>query len=148
MKVAIGADHAGFIYKQPIIDHLKLRQFEVVDMGTNSLESTDYPIYAFKVGEAVRDHLVDVGVLICGTGIGMSIAANKVKGIRAAAIQSNFAATATKSHNNANILCLGSRTNSLDEVIHFVDLFFDTENENGKRHLKRIQMISEYEEKK
>lgn len=148
MKVAIGADHAGFIYKQPIIDHLKLRQFEVIDMGTNSLESTDYPIYAFKVGEAVRDHLVDVGVLICGTGIGMSIAANKVKGIRAAAVQSDFGATATKAHNNANILCLGSRTNSLDEVIHFVDLFFDTENENGKRHLKRIQMISEYEEKK
>lgn len=148
MRVAIGADHAGFIYKQPVIEHLKLKQIEVIDMGTNSLESTDYPRYAFLVGEAVRDKLADYGVLICGTGIGMSIAANKVLGIRAAAIQSEFAAIATRAHNNANVLCVGSRTNTLEEVLHFVDLFFQTEFENGPRHHRRIEMITNYEEKK
>jgi len=148
MKVAIGADHAGYIYKQPIIEHLKANKIEVIDMGTDSLASTDYPRYAFKVGEAVRDKIVDYGVLICGTGVGMSIAANKVRGVRAAAVQSNFAAEATKAHNNANVLCVGSRTNTLEEVIHFVDLFFQTEFENGPRHNRRIEMISTYEEKK
>jgi len=146
MKIAIGADHAGFVYKEPIKNHLFERGYDVVDVGTDSTESTDYPIYAFRVGEAVRDHQVDYGILICGTGVGMSIAANKVKTIRAAAIQSEFAAQATKSHNNANVLCLGSRTNTLEEVLRFVDLFFDTENENTPRHLGRIARITKYEE--
>ena len=96
----------------------------------------------------LADKLADYGVLICGTGIGMSIAANKVLGIRAAAIQSEFAAIATKAHNNANVLCVGSRTNTLEEVLHFVDLFFQTEFENGPRHHRRIEMITNYEEKK
>lgn len=148
MKVAIGSDHAGFVYKQPIIDHLTKKGYLVDDLGTHDETSTDYPIYAFKVGEAVRDHKADAGILICGTGIGMSIAANKVKGIRAAAVQSEFGAMATKSHNNANVLCVGSRTNTLEEVLHFVDLYFKTENENTPRHLQRIKLISEYEEKK
>jgi len=112
------------------------------------MEKTDYPIYAFKVAESVRDKEADYGVLICGTGIGMSIAANKVKGIRAAAIQSDFAAQATKAHNHANVLCVGSRTNTLEEVLHFVDLFFDTKEDPMVRHVQRIQEISEYEENK
>ncbi len=146
MKIAIGSDHAGFVYKQPIIDHLKTKGFLVEDFGTKDESSTDYPIYAFKVAEAVRDEQADAGILICGTGIGMSMAANKVKGIRAAAIQSEFGAIATKAHNNANVLCVGSRTNTLEEVLHFVDLYFETENENTSRHLQRIKRISDYEE--
>lgn len=146
MKISIGSDHAGFVYKQPIIDHLKSKGYEVTDFGTHSEESTDYPIYAFKVAESVSKKEADAGILICGTGIGMSIAANKVKGIRAAAVQSEFGAQATKAHNNANVLCLGSRTNTLEEVLHFVDLYFETENENTPRHLQRIKRISDYEE--
>lgn len=147
MKIAIGSDHAGYVYKAPITEHLKAKGYLVDDLGTYSEESTDYPIYAFKVGEAVKNKNADYGILICGTGVGMSIAANKVKGIRAAAIQSAFGAQATKAHNNANVLCLGSRTNTLEEVLHFVDLFFETENENTPRHLRRIEEIREYEEK-
>ncbi|MBU0996875.1 MAG: ribose 5-phosphate isomerase B [Firmicutes bacterium] len=146
MKIAIGSDHAGFIYKQPIKMHLKSKGYEVIDKGTLSEEKTDYPIYAFKVAKSVRDKEAEYGVLICGTGIGMSIAANKVKGIRAAAIQSSFAAEATKAHNHANVLCVGSRTNTLEEVLHFVDIFFETEEDQMERHVKRIQEISEYEE--
>lgn len=147
MKIAIGSDHAGYVYKQPIIDHLKTKGYDVTDVGCYNEESTDYPIYAFKVGESVASHESDYGVLICGTGIGMSIAANKVKGVRAAAIQSEFGAKATKEHNHANVLCVGSRTNTLEEVLHFVDLYFDTENENTPRHLRRIEEITEYEDK-
>lgn len=146
MKIAIGADHAGFVYKQPITEHLRSKGYSVIDKGTLSLEKTDYPIYAFKVAHAVRDKAADYGVLICGTGIGMSIAANKVKTIRAAAIQTEFAAVATRAHNHANILCLGSRTNTLEEVLNFVDLFFDTAPDEMKRHVNRINEISEYEE--
>ena len=146
MKIAIGADHAGFIYKQPITEHLQSKGFDVIDKGTMSLEKTDYPIYAFKVAHSVRDKEADYGVLICGTGIGMSIAANKVKTIRAAAIQTESAAIATRAHNHANVLCLGSRTNTLEEVLHFVDLFFETEPDEMERHVNRIKEISEYEE--
>ncbi|MBU1145096.1 MAG: ribose 5-phosphate isomerase B [Firmicutes bacterium] len=148
MKIAIGSDHAGFVYKQPIIKHLQTRGIEVFDFGTNSLESTDYPIYAFKVAEAVRDKLFDFGILICGTGIGMSIAANKVKGIRACACQTEFVAKAAKEHNNANVLCLGSRTNTLAEALHFVDIYLDSSYSNGVRHNQRLHLIQEYEENK
>ena len=146
MKIAIGSDHAGFPYKQPVIAYLQSRQIEVIDFGTTSQASTDYPLYAFKVGEAVRDQVADLGILICGTGIGMSIAANKVRGVRAGACQSDFAATAMREHNNANVLCLGSRTNTIEEVLGFVRRFLDSAFSQGERHQRRIAMIHSYEE--
>jgi len=146
MKIAIGSDHAGFEYKEPVIEMLKAKGIEVIDLGTHDTHSTDYPTYAFKVGNAVADKTADLGVLICGTGVGMSIAANKVKGVRAGAVQSTFAAKAVKEHNNANILCVGSRTNTLEEVLRFVQIYIDTPYSEGERHSKRIHMISDYEE--
>ncbi len=146
MKIAIGSDHAGYSYKQPIIELLKKRNIEVLDLGTNSIESTDYPVYAFKVGEAVRDKIADLGILICGTGIGVSIAANKVKGIRAGACQTDFAAKAMKEHNSANVLCLGSRINTLKEVLGFVNIYLDSDFSKGPRHQARIDLIKKYEE--
>ncbi len=145
MKIAIGSDHAGFPYKDPIVARLKQRGVEVIDVGTASTASTDYPIYAFRVADAVATNQADLGVLICGTGIGMSIAANKVKGIRAGAVQSAFAATAMREHNDGNVLCVGSRTNTLPEVLSFVDAWLDATPATGERHKKRIHMISEYE---
>ena len=145
MKIAIGSDHAGYPYKQPVIDLLLSRGIEVTDLGTYGMESVDYPLYAFKVAEAVRDKKTELGILICGTGIGMSIAANKVRGVRAGACQSNFAAKAMREHNNANILCLGSRTNTLEEVLGFTEIFLNSEYSGG-RHQRRIDLITAYEE--
>ena len=146
MKIALGSDHAGFAYKEEIKRYLKQKGMEVSDFGTRSIDSTDYPIYAVKVGQAVASKNVDLGILICGTGIGMSIAANKVKGVRAAACQSNFCVQATKEHNNANVLCLGSRSNTIDEVLEFVDIFVNTPYSKGERHQKRIDLIHQFEE--
>ena len=107
MKIAIGCDHGGLEHKNAIIAHLKERGFEVVNFGTDTLDSVDYPDIAVKVCNAVVNHECERGILVCGTGIGMSIAANKVKGIRAAALSDHFSAKYTRLHNDANILCLG-----------------------------------------
>ncbi|MBN2504461.1 MAG: ribose 5-phosphate isomerase B [Bacilli bacterium] len=146
MKIAIGSDHAGFAYKEPIIELLRQLEHEVFDLGTNSETSTDYPVYAFKVGEAIRDKIADLGILICGTGIGVSIAANKVKGVRAGACQSEFAAKMMREHNDANILCLGSRINTLEEALNFVKIYLQSEYSAGPRHQRRIDIIYKYEE--
>lgn len=146
MKIAIGADHAGYVVKERIIELLEGRGIEVVDFGTKNLDSVDYPAFAFPVAECVRDKKADLGILICGTGVGMSIAANKVKGIRAGVCQSVFAARAIREHNNANIICLGARTNTLDEIIEFVTIFLESKFTNGERHVKRLEMIKRYEE--
>jgi len=146
MKIAIGADHAGYVYKIEIMMLLESRKIEVIDFGTKNLDSVDYPFFAFKVGECVRDHEADLGVLICGTGVGMSIAANKVKGIRAGVCQSVFAARAIKEHNNANVICFGSRTNTLDEVLEYLNIYLDAKFSNGERHWKRLELIKKYEE--
>lgn len=145
MRIAIGSDHAGFLYKQALVEHLKASGHQVLDVGTHSLESTDYPLYAFKVAEAIQLGHADEGILICGTGIGMSIAANKVKGIRAGAAQSLFAAQAIKEHNDANILCVGSRINTLQEVQSFTDVYLKSHFQGGERHSRRIDLISKYE---
>jgi ribose 5-phosphate isomerase B len=146
MKIAIGADHAGYVYKDKIVELLEGRGIEVIDFGTKNLDSVDYPFYAFKVAECVRDKGADVGILICGTGVGMSIAANKVKGIRAGVCQSVFAARAIKEHNNCNIICLGSRTNTLDEILEFVSIFLDAKYSHAARHEARLNLIKRYEE--
>lgn len=140
VKVAVGSDHGGFEYKAKIIDYLKEHNFEYEDVGTFTKESCDYPIIAKKVANKVVSGEADKGILICGTGIGMSIAANKVKGIRAALCSDTFSARATRAHNNSNILCLGERAIGECLALDIVDVWLHTEFEGG-RHQRRIEKI-------
>ena len=146
MKIAIGCDHGGFQLKQEIIKHLGNKNLEVKDFGTYSEESCDYPDIALAVGENVVNKECDLGILICGTGIGISIAANKVPGVRAALCSDTFSAHATRQHNNANILALGQRVVGPGLALDIVDTFLDADFE-GDRHLRRINKISEIENK-
>lgn len=140
MKVAIGADHGGFEVKQKLVDYLKAKDFEVVDEGTVSSVSVDYPDFAAKVCEDVLHGRADCGVLICGTGIGISIAANRYRGIRAALLYSLETAALARQHNNANVAVFGGRTMSLEEIKERLDVFLNTDFEGG-RHLRRIEKI-------
>ena len=139
--IAIGADHGGFELKRAIIKHLTKRGFEFKDFGTDSPVSCDYPDYGRAVAEAVAAGQCDRGILICGTGIGISISANKVKGIRAAVCTDCFMAEATRSHNDANILALGARVVGEGLALKIVDTFLDTEFSNDERHIRRIEKI-------
>lgn len=143
IKIAIGSDHGGFDYKASIIKALQDKGYDVVDMGTYSPESCDYPIIAKKVARAVAKGDFEKGILVCGTGIGMSMAANKVKGIRAAVCGDTFSARATRAHNNANILCLGQRVVGEGLALDIVDIWLTTKFEGG-RHERRVNMIEEY----
>ena len=140
VKVAVGSDHGGFEYKAKIIDYLKEHNFEYEDVGTFTKDSCDYPIIAKKVANKVVSGEADKGILICGTGIGMSITANKVKGIRAALCSDTFSARATRAHNNSNILCLGERVIGDCLALDIVDVWLYTEFEGG-RHQRRIDEI-------
>ena len=142
MKVIIGSDHGGYALKQEIIEHLKSRGFEVTDVGTHSEESCDYPTYAKPVTEAIQKGEAELGILVCGTGIGMSMAANKEKGIRAALCHDTFSAKATREHNDANILCMGARVVGPGLALMIVDTFLDTPFSNDERHIRRISMFS------
>ena len=142
IKIAIGSDHGGFEYKASIIKALQDKGYDVVDMGTYSPESCDYPIIAKKVARAVAKGDFEKGILVCGTGIGMSMAANKVKGIRAAVCGDTFSARATRAHNNANILCLGQRVVGEGLALDIVDIWLTTKFEGG-RHEHRVNMIEE-----
>ena len=144
MKIAIGCDHGGFEHKNAIAEHLKERGFEVTDFGIYENKSVDYPEIALKVANSVSSGENELGILVCGTGIGMSMAANKVNGIRAAAVSDHFSAKYTRLHNNANILCLGGRVIGIGTALELADLFVDTEYEGG-RHQKRIDMITDIE---
>lgn len=144
--IAIGSDHGGFALKEAIKKHLDERNIEYKDYGTLSEASVDYPTYGFKVGEAVAKGECELGILVCGTGIGISMAANKVKGVRAACCSDTFSARFTRMHNDANVLCMGGRVVGPGLACDMVDLFLDTPFEGG-RHQKRIDMISDYEEK-
>lgn len=144
MKIAIGCDHGGFEHKNAIAEHLKERGFSVTDFGIYESKSVDYPEIALKVANSVASGENALGILVCGTGIGMSMAANKVNGIRAAAVSDHFSAKYTRLHNNANILCLGGRVIGVGTALELADLFVDTEYEGG-RHQKRIDMITEIE---
>lgn len=145
MKIAIGCDHGGLEHKNAIAEHLKTRGFEVEDFGIYTQISVDYPEIALKVAKSVSSGNNQLGILVCGTGIGMSLAANKVKGIRAAALSDHFSAKYTRLHNNSNILCLGGRVIGVGTAIELVDLFVDTEFEGG-RHQKRVDMVMSIEE--
>lgn len=140
--IAIGCDHGGYELKLEVINHLKERGFEIKDLGCDSTDSCDYPVYAKKVAEAVAGGECELGILICGTGIGMSMAANKVDGIRAALCADCFSAKATREHNNANILCMGARTTGPGLALMITDIFVDTPFSNDERHIRRIGMYS------
>ena len=140
MKMVMGSDHGGFELKNAIAEHLKERGFEIIDVGTYSEESVDYPIYGRMAAEAVADGQAPLGIVCCGTGIGISIAANKVHGIRCAVATNTYMAEMTKRHNNANMLALGGRVLSADEAIAIVDTWLDAEYEGG-RHQRRIDML-------
>jgi ribose 5-phosphate isomerase B len=146
MRIAVGCDHGGFEHKNAIAEHLKERGFEVTDYGILELKSVDYPEIAEKLCKSIVDGENELGILVCGTGIGMSIAANKVKGIRAAACSEHFSAKYTRLHNNSNVLCLGGRVIGVGTAIELADLFVDTEFEGG-RHQKRVDMITAIENK-
>ncbi len=145
MKIAIGCDHGGLEHKNAIVEHLKERGFEVADFGIYEQVSVDYPDIAVKVAGSIKDGESELGILVCGTGIGMSLAANKVKGIRAAAVSEHFSAKYTRLHNNSNILCLGGRVIGVGTALELVDLFVDTEFEGG-RHAKRVNKITAIED--
>ena len=139
--IALGCDHGGYELMQEVKAHLDKRGFEFKDFGCYSNESVDYPEYGKKVAHAVADGECELGILICGTGIGISIAANKVKGVRAALCSDCFSAAATKEHNNANILAMGARTIGPGLALKIVDTFLDTPFSNDERHIRRINMI-------
>ena len=146
MKIAVGCDHGGFLLKTEILAHLESKGIECKDFGTYSEESCDYSDISIKVAEAVVSKEYDFGILVCGTGIGISIAANKVPGIRAALCGDTFSAKATRNHNNANILALGQRVTGTGLALDIVDTFLENEYEGG-RHENRICKISAIEEK-
>ena len=139
--IALGCDQGGFALKQEIMAHLKGRGLEFKDYGSYDEQSVDYPIYAKKVAEAILSGECDKGILICGTGIGISIAANKYEGIRAALCTDCFMAEATRLHNDANILAMGGRVVGAGLAIKMVDTFLDTPCSNDERHIRRINMI-------
>ena len=139
--IAIACDHGGFDYKQIIMQHLADKQLEYRDFGTYTPDSCDYPEYAKPVANAVASGECEKGILICGTGIGMSIAANKVRGIRAAVCGDTFSARATREHNDANILCMGARVISEAKALEITDIFLDTPFSGDERHRRRISKI-------
>ena len=139
--IALGSDHGGYGLKQEVIKHLEERGIEYKDYGCYSEESCDYPIYGKKVAEAVAGGECEFGIIICGTGIGISISANKVPGIRAALFHDCFSAQATREHNNANILAMGARVIGPGLALKIVDTFLDTPFSNEERHVRRISMI-------
>lgn len=141
--IAIGCDHGGYYLKQEIIDFLKKSGYEYKDYGTYSDESCDYPEYAKKVAHAVADGECEKGILVCGTGIGVSIAANKVKGVRAALVHDCFSAKATREHNDANIITMGARVIGPGLAVEIVRIFLDTPFSNDERHIRRIKQIEE-----
>ena len=141
--IGIGSDHGGFALKEAIKKHLEERGLEYKDFGTYSDASCDYPVYGRAVAKAVAAGECELGILICGTGIGISITANKVPGIRAALCSDCFSAEATRQHNNANILALGARVLREGLALKIVDTFLDTPFSNDERHVRRISMIEE-----
>lgn len=142
MKIAVASDHGGFKLKEEVKAHLLERDYEVLDLGTHTEDSVDYPAYGKACGEAVVGGQADVGIVVCGTGIGISIAANKVKGVRCGLCTSVEMATLTKQHNNANVLALGGRTTETSLAMEIVDAWLDTEFEGG-RHQRRVDMLDQ-----
>ncbi len=144
MKIAIGCDHGGFQLKEAIIKHLEDNNFEIEDVGSYDCKSVDYPAYAVKVGNRVSSGSCDLGILCCGTGIGMSIAANKINGVRAAVVSDCFSASATREHNDTNVLCLGQRVIGEGLALLIVDTWVNASFQGG-RHQERINQVTQVE---
>ncbi len=140
--IALGCDHGGLEIKNAIIENFKKNGIEFIDLGTNTTDSVDYPVYAKAVCAEVISGKCEKGILCCGTGIGMSIAANKVKGIRAAVLSDSFSAEMTRKHNNSNVLCLGGRVIDSEKAVELANIFINTEFEGG-RHEKRVAMLED-----
>ncbi|NLY71622.1 MAG: ribose 5-phosphate isomerase B [Clostridiales bacterium] len=140
MKLALASDHGGYALKEAIKKHLENRDIEIIDLGTDSEDSVDYPIFGKKCAEMVASGQADRGIVFCGTGIGISIAANRYKGIRCALATNTFMAEMSRKHNNSNMLALGGRVLGLEEAKEIVDIWMDTEFEGG-RHQRRIDML-------
>lgn len=145
MKIVIGCDHAGYAIKGAVKDHLMSLGHEVIDVGTNSTDSCHYPVYAKAACEKILNGECKLGILICGTGIGMSMAANKHKGIRAACCSDTFSARLTREHNDANMLCFGERVVGIGLAIDLVNAFINAEYLNNGNHVTRVAMLSEIE---
>ena len=144
MKIGIANDHASVEMKQQVVAYLKEKGYDVVNYGTDSTESCDYPVYGEKIGHAVVSGKVDFGIAICGTGLGISLAANKVHGIRAAVCSEPYTARLSRQHNNANILAFGSRVIGIELAKMIIDEFLGAEFEGG-RHQRRVDMIMDVE---
>ena len=144
IKIGIASDHRGYILKEQIIDRL-MNQYDITDCGTTSEESVDYPDYAFKLGNLVADKDVDFGIAICGTGIGISIACNKVKGVRCAKVDTKEEAIATRVDNDSNIIAVGEKM-PLEKAVELITIFIETKASEEEKHVRRRQKIKEYEE--
>ena len=144
--IAIGSDHGGYLLKEELKKHLEEKGIEFKDFGTDSAASCDYPVYAEKVCRAIQSGECEKGILICGTGIGMSMCANKCKGIRAALCGDHFSDEFTRKHNDANVICMGAKTSQSGVALQLADIFLTTEFEGG-RHEKRVSMMMELENK-
>ena len=144
IKIGIASDHRGYVLKEQIIDKL-INKYEITDCGTTSEESVDYPDYAFKLGNLVVDKDVDFGIAICGTGIGISIACNKVKGVRCAKVDTIEEAIATRVDNDSNIIAFGEKM-PIDKAIELIEKFVETKTSEEEKHIRRRQKIAQYEE--
>jgi len=144
MKIGIANDHHGVDTKQKLLNYLTDKGYDVVDMGANSSDNVDYVPYAFKVGESIRDNEIDRGILICSSGIGMTIACNKIKKVRCAKIDNFSDAKTSRSHNNVNVISINSRL-ELVWLYKMVDIFLETEFSNEERHIRRNEMIDNYD---
>ena len=142
-KIVIGCDHAAYELKLLVIKHLQDKGFDVIDVGTHSSESCNYPDYAQAVCKTIQSGTCELGILICGTGIGMSLVANKHMGIRAAVCSDTFSARLTREHNNANVLCFGARVVGQGLAMDLVDNFVDTPFSGEERHVKRVELIDD-----
>ena len=146
MKISIGSDHGGFLLKQEVVTYLKSKGIDVVDHGCDSTESVHYPIFAKMVAEDVSKKKSDYGILICTTGFGMCICANKIKGIRSATVRLTEEAFLSRSHNDCNVLCLGAKYTSISQAKEIIDMFLTTPFAGG-RHEIRVNIIKDLEEK-
>ena len=143
MRICIGCDHGGYLLKEKVVKHLKEKGYDIEEFGCYSMESCDYPIYGKKVAKAVSEGEFDRGIVICTTGIGISITANKFKGVRAALCSDCFSAEATRLHNDANVLALGAGVVGELLALKIVDTFLNTEFSNVDRHINRVRQIEE-----
>lgn len=145
MKIAIGSDHAGFELKQVLVKHLEAKGFQVEDVGAHNAEPSDYPVYGEKVAQAVAAHKADRGIVVCGNGIGMSIVANKVPGVRAALVFTEKMAEQTRTHNDSNVLSLAGRDLPVEMNLKLTDIWLNTPFSNVDRHVRRVHEIEDIE---